>query len=341
VSKYLFFILLFSWLSCQTSPAKRANTQDSKSSESNSSNVSPDSETPVDEQVNFPTTFPKVWFATLADSVLLRDTIDVKTQRWVNLYSNSNVLWTGIETDYKEVIPCFGKSRPFTWLQLVQYDKYAYWIYGGCLAPVIFDFSESADAVTPSTERWLVVQKTDSLTFEEMRKNAQADTLHHIARLPAPEKDSIPIKIMVKGRERVIRDNLCSCEGAAAYKLLKEEHGWYIIAGSYWEWGDYWFIRKSDGTEHHTFGSGFKAIPLASPNHRRWVFPSSQGYGKVLNDGVEIFDSKTCRSVGLELPVNESGVGGAVDVVWETDEIFYFQTYLGEYFKVEIKALFE
>jgi hypothetical protein len=187
----------------------------------------------------------------------------------------------------------------------------------------------------------LVLQKTDSVTYYNARKRARADTLEHIVINDSANSaalDSTPLKIRVAGREKVIEQRLYNGEGLAMYSLLKEEPVWYLIACGYWEWGDFWFIRKSDGTEYHTLGYGYQLIPLPSPNHRYLAYPSVQGYGDYFNNGVEIFDTNTWRSVGIDLGVENDEVS---DVVWESNSVLLLKmNYKGNY-KVKLNALFD
>lgn len=185
------------------------------------------------------------------------------------------VVWNGIGTAFQELIAIRGKSKPFPWLQvnlnyLEEEEEKQSWIYGGYLAPLVFEFNSLADSIAELTKYWLAVDKMDSLDFLQLRKKTGADTLQTIV---IPE-DTTPIKITVKNGERIIRGDNSDGQGNGCYTLLKKGYGWYIITGGYDEWADFWFIQAATGKEYHTMGAAYEHSPLASPDHRFWVFSS-------------------------------------------------------------------
>ncbi len=333
---YLLAVLLV-WLGCKPNTKNAVVTAPISSSDSVSNNPSTIDNTTKEP----PSTYPKVWFTTIVDNALLRDTPSTKSVSLWSLPKGAILLWTGMKTSFKESIAISGEAKPLPWLQISKTENdslYLKWIYGGCVAPYVFDFNPVSDSVAEITKRWLVLDKIDSVTFLQVRKKAKTDTLR---RTDISEVDSMPIRIKIKGREKVIRDNICICEGYADYTLISEAQGWYIISGGYWEWGDFWFIRAADGKEYRSMGSSAYGLQF-SPSHRFWAFPSQQGYGDIFNaGGLEIFDSRTARSFGLQLPQNNFGSGEVTDIVWQTDQVLYFKTYSNTYFKVELKAIFE
>ncbi|MFN0174757.1 MAG: hypothetical protein ACKVU0_08940 [Saprospiraceae bacterium] len=297
------------------------------------------------ENNNF--TNPKVWLKPIVDHVLVRDTPSTKANEGRELEPDTWLLWTGLETTFKETIPIRGKSKPSAWMKVLQrYENQTEWVYGACVSPFVFEFDLQSDSTSIATRRWLVLEVTDSISFAMTRRKAKADTLFFppIVKNVANNPDTTPIVILVAGREKVIRHHLCNCEGLKSYGLLSDKHGWYVIQSGYWEWGDFWFIRKKDGAEYRTMGYGYNCAPLNAPNHRLWAFPSYQGYGDIFNSGgLEIFDSQTMRSVGLQIlrRENEYGVGEVTDIVWKSNDTLLFKTLNGKYFKLEIKSLFD
>ncbi len=338
---FLLLTSLFLWSNC------KPNTKSAPVSDTTSTNDSRDTlinviETDITDRG---LTYPKVWFTTIVENALLRDTPSIKSASSWGVPKGTILFWTGIETSFKESIPIRGKSQPLPWLQVDLQNESPNnpWIYEGCVAPHVIDCGSSLDSATILIKRWLILEEADSTTFIKVRKKAKADTLRHFS-IPdptIPKRDSTPIKIMVKGREKIIRDYMGDGEGFEDYTLLDKENGWYIIDANYWEWVDYWFIKATDGKEFHSLGSG-GSIPLSSPSNHFWVFPSAQSYGDIFNTGgLEIFDSYAIRSFGLQLPDNNYGSGDVADIVWQTDEVLYFKTSDNNYFKVELKAIFE
>jgi hypothetical protein len=250
-------------------------------------------------------TFPRVWFGSDLENVMLRDTPIVSLSK-NNLVFTGPALFLGQKSTFKESISIRSVSNPKYWFYVIESVQEDYtiqndtdvrgWVYGGCVRPLIFDFSEINNYQNQSAETtyWLTLEKIDSVTF----KNSAIKP-----NLLLGPKDTVAgadnkVSVVLAGRDTVIQGNSCDCGDVNRYNSFKELPDWYFFSVTYYEWEDCIFIRKSDGKIFHSNGRGDDI--LISPDKSSCAFISGQGYGNRYTNGFEIFNLKTGGYVAFQ-----------------------------------------
>ncbi|HRI61476.1 MAG TPA: hypothetical protein PK228_17165, partial [Saprospiraceae bacterium] len=262
-------------------------------------------------------TYPEVWLTPVVDQVRLRPSPGVTDQFIIHMEGEKK--WTGKISEHQDTIPIRGKEQPFPWLEVVTGYPHGApfsWVYEGCVRPLCFDFKMEHGLDTVVENRWIRLEPITAGIFNTVLKRAGRDTLIRWIDLTAQHPtDSTPVRLVINGKSKIYRDHLSDGESHVDHTYVAEKDGWHVINISGWEYGNFLLVRKSDGLECNTKGAS-QYIPLPSPGHKRWAFPSGQTYG--FGEGLEVFDLNAQRSFVVN-------IGLIKNLVWENEGTILFE----------------
>lgn len=291
----------------------------------------------VQEYLSRQYSYPEVWLKPIVDDVRLRASPMV-TEDFI-IYMEGEKKWTGKVTDHRDTIPLRGTKRPFPWLEMV--TGYAHgspfsWVYEGCVRPSQFDFKPDNAPDTVVANRWVRLEPVAADVFKAgLNRKGQPVMVQWLDReKPNNAVDSMPVRLVVNGKSKIYRDHISEGESYLDHTYLGERDGWHIIHVSGWEHGNLLFVRKSDALEFKTQGAG-QYIPLPSPAHKHWAFPSGQTYG--FGEGFEVFDPKACRSFSVN-------IGSVKNLLWEKEGVLLFELLQNNeprYYRFSFQDIFE